>query len=38
MDTFNNPGMSLPERGQPVTVSFSRDDLLVLDESPSKAA
>ena len=38
MDTFNNPGMSLPERGQPVTVSFSRDDLLVLDESAGKAA
>ena len=38
LDTFNNPGMSLPERGQPVTVSFSRDDLLVLDESAGKAA
>ena len=38
IDTFNNPGMSLPERGQPVTVSFARDDLLVLDESAGKAA
>jgi putative spermidine/putrescine transport system ATP-binding protein len=32
LDTFNNPGMQLPERGQPVTVSFAKDDLLVLDQ------
>ena len=32
LDTFNNPGMKLPERGQPVTVSFAREDLLVLEQ------
>jgi putative spermidine/putrescine transport system ATP-binding protein len=38
LDTFNNPGMRLPERGQPVTVSFSREDLLLLEEAPKVAA
>jgi putative spermidine/putrescine transport system ATP-binding protein len=33
LDTFNNPGMKLPERDQPVTVSFGREDLLVLDQA-----
>jgi putative spermidine/putrescine transport system ATP-binding protein len=33
MDTFNNPGRQPPERGQPVTISFGRDDLLVLEEA-----
>jgi putative spermidine/putrescine transport system ATP-binding protein len=32
LDTFNNPGTKLPERGQPATVSFGRDDVLVLDQ------
>jgi putative spermidine/putrescine transport system ATP-binding protein len=31
LDTFNNPGLPPPERGQPVTVSFARQDLLVLE-------
>jgi putative spermidine/putrescine transport system ATP-binding protein len=31
LDTFNNPGAPPPERGQPVTVNFARDDLLVLE-------
>jgi putative spermidine/putrescine transport system ATP-binding protein len=31
LDTFNNPGVTPPERGQPVTVSFTREDLLVLE-------
>ena len=31
LDTFNNPSALPPERGQPVTVSFARADLLVLD-------
>jgi putative spermidine/putrescine transport system ATP-binding protein len=33
IDTFNNPGLTLPERGQPVTVSFARDDLVVLQQA-----
>jgi putative spermidine/putrescine transport system ATP-binding protein len=35
LDTFNNPGLKLPERGQPVTVSFTKDDLVVLDQRAS---
>jgi putative spermidine/putrescine transport system ATP-binding protein len=31
LDTFNNPSISPPQRGQPVTVSFAREDLLVLE-------
>ena len=31
LDTFNNPNVAPPERGQPVTVSFAREDLLVLE-------
>ena len=31
LDTFNNPGTPPPERGQPVTVSFAREDLLPLE-------
>jgi putative spermidine/putrescine transport system ATP-binding protein len=31
LDTFNNPSVAPPERGAPVTVSFAREDLLVLD-------
>jgi putative spermidine/putrescine transport system ATP-binding protein len=32
LDTFNNPGLPPPARGARVTVSFAREDLLVLDE------
>jgi putative spermidine/putrescine transport system ATP-binding protein len=31
LDSFNNPGLSLPAHGQPVTVSFSREDVIVLN-------
>ncbi len=31
LDTFNNPNAPPPERGQAVTVSFAREDLLVLE-------
>jgi putative spermidine/putrescine transport system ATP-binding protein len=31
LDTFNNPGSTPPERGQPATVSFAREDLLALE-------
>ncbi len=31
LDTFNNPGTPPPERGQPATVSFAREDLLALE-------
>jgi len=33
LDTFNNPGLPPPARGATVTVSFAREDLLVLDEA-----
>lgn len=33
LDTFNNPGLPPPARGETVTVSFAREDLLVLDEA-----
>jgi putative spermidine/putrescine transport system ATP-binding protein len=31
LDTFNQPSVAPPQRGQPVTISFARDDLLVLE-------
>ena len=31
LDTFNNPNLPPPERGRPATVSFAREDLLVLE-------
>jgi putative spermidine/putrescine transport system ATP-binding protein len=31
LDTFNNPSVTPPQRGEPVTVSFAREDLLVLE-------
>jgi putative spermidine/putrescine transport system ATP-binding protein len=31
LDTFNNPNVAPPQRGQPATVSFAREDLLVLE-------
>ncbi|MBI2253589.1 MAG: ABC transporter ATP-binding protein [Proteobacteria bacterium] len=31
LDTFNNPGVTPPERGTPATVSFSPADVLVLE-------
>jgi putative spermidine/putrescine transport system ATP-binding protein len=33
LDTFNSPTVSPPRRGQDVTVSFAREDLLVLEGS-----
>ncbi len=33
LDTFNNPGLALPERGQPVAVGFPREAVLALDAS-----
>ncbi|CAM2195213.1 ABC transporter ATP-binding protein [Paraburkholderia sp. A1RI_3L] len=32
LDVFNDPGRQLPERGQPVALGFSHDNLLVLEE------
>src|SRR5215813_5471893 len=31
LDTFNDPGVTPPQRGQPATVGFGREDLLVLE-------
>jgi putative spermidine/putrescine transport system ATP-binding protein len=31
LDTFNNPGVAPPEFGREVSISFGREDLLVLD-------
>jgi len=31
LDTFNNPGAPPPKRGEPVTVSFAPEDLLMLE-------
>jgi putative spermidine/putrescine transport system ATP-binding protein len=31
LDTFNDPGVAPPQRGQPATVGFAREDLLVLE-------
>jgi putative spermidine/putrescine transport system ATP-binding protein len=31
LDTFNSPGAPPPERGAPVSVSFAREDVLVLE-------
>jgi putative spermidine/putrescine transport system ATP-binding protein len=33
LDLFNDPNRILPERGQPVALGFSHDNLLVLDEN-----
>ncbi|KXV06277.1 Fe3+/spermidine/putrescine ABC transporter ATP-binding protein [Caballeronia megalochromosomata] len=33
LDVFNDPNRVLPERGQPVALGFSHDNLLVLDEN-----
>ncbi|SAK45589.1 ABC spermidine/putrescine transporter, ATPase subunit [Caballeronia calidae] len=33
LDLFNDPHRILPERGQPVALGFSHDNLLVLDEN-----
>ncbi len=35
-DTFNNPSAPPPERGQPVTVGFAREDLLVLESAEAR--
>jgi len=34
LDVFNDPNRRLPERGQPVALGFSHENLLVLEESP----
>jgi putative spermidine/putrescine transport system ATP-binding protein len=31
LDTFNNPGLAPPQRGQEVTVGFAHEDVLVLE-------
>jgi putative spermidine/putrescine transport system ATP-binding protein len=31
LDTFNNPSATPPQRGAPVVVSFTPNDVLVLD-------
>src|SRR5216683_843477 len=31
LDTFNNPNLPPPQRGQPVTVGFAHEDVLVLE-------
>jgi putative spermidine/putrescine transport system ATP-binding protein len=31
LDTFNNPGVAPPQRGQSITVSFAPEDLIVLE-------
>jgi putative spermidine/putrescine transport system ATP-binding protein len=36
MDTFNNPNAPPPKPGQPVTVSFAPEDLLVLDGADAR--
>jgi putative spermidine/putrescine transport system ATP-binding protein len=36
LDTFNNPNRAPPERGAPVTVSFARDDVLVLEDGETR--
>jgi putative spermidine/putrescine transport system ATP-binding protein len=33
LDVFNDPHRSLPQRGDPITLGFSYDNLLVLEES-----
>src|SRR5438046_2278205 len=35
LDTFNNPSLSLPQRGQALTVSFPREAVLALEAPPS---
>ncbi len=35
LDTFNNPRLSLPKRGQAVSVSFPREAVLALEAAPS---
>jgi putative spermidine/putrescine transport system ATP-binding protein len=35
LDTFNNPNVAPPVRGSQVTVSFGREDLLVLEGADS---
>ena len=35
LDTFNNPNAPPPKHGERVTVSFSPEDLLVLESEPA---
>ncbi len=37
LDTFNNPHLSLPQIGQPITVTFPREAVLVLSRAASAA-
>jgi putative spermidine/putrescine transport system ATP-binding protein len=37
-DTFNDPNLTLPAVGSPVTVSFPREACLVLDHAPAPAS
>ena len=32
LDVFNDPNRRLPERGQPIALGFSHENLLVLEE------
>jgi putative spermidine/putrescine transport system ATP-binding protein len=36
LDTFNNPNAPPPERGQKATISFGREDLLVLERTETE--
>jgi putative spermidine/putrescine transport system ATP-binding protein len=38
LDIFNDPNRRLPERGQPVTLGFSHENLLVLEESATASS
>ncbi|ODN70177.1 ABC transporter ATP-binding protein [Methylobrevis pamukkalensis] len=33
LDMFNNPGVAPPERGSPATVTFAREDVLIVEEA-----
>ena len=32
LDIFNDPNRALPERGEPIALGFSHENLLVLEE------
>ncbi len=38
LDTFNNPNLSLPQRGQMLTVTFPREAVLALDAPTTRSA
>ncbi len=37
LDEFNNPHLSLPAQGSPITIGFAREACLVLDKAPAVA-